>query len=59
MDYVTRETWTNWRGRPDAIDEVADELERAGAAAFWQRAWRPATPDADQLSRWVSAREAG
>jgi hypothetical protein len=59
MDYVTREAWQDWPGRPDLIDEVADAVERPGAVAFWERAWRRATPDADQLSRWVSEREAG
>jgi hypothetical protein len=59
MDYVTRETCTDWRGRPDAIDEIADGIERPGAVAFWGRAWGRTTPDADQLSRWISAREAG
>ena len=51
MDYVTREAWLDGRGRPDAVDEVADTFERPGAAAFWERAWRRGTPDSDQLSR--------
>jgi hypothetical protein len=60
MDYVTREAWTKGRrGRPDAIDEVADTFERPGAVAFWERAWQRVTPDADQLSRWVADRDAG
>jgi hypothetical protein len=59
MEYVTREAWREWPGRPDLIDEVADVVERPGAVAFWERAWTRTVPDAHQLSRWVSERDAG
>jgi hypothetical protein len=59
MDYVTREAWRTGPGKAEAIDEVADAVERPGTAAFWERAAGRVTPDADQLSRWVSEREAG
>jgi hypothetical protein len=59
MNYVTREASRNWPGRPEAIDEVADSVERPGAVAFWELAWSRTTPDADQLSAWVAEREAG
>ena len=42
-DYVSNDAWLVGRGRPDAIDEIADQFERpatsgaatGGAAAFW------------------------
>lgn len=55
-DYVTHAAWTAPAGRPDAIDEIADQFERrgatttSGAEAFWtagaQAAWpsRPSRP---------------
>ena len=36
--YVTNSAWVRQVGRPDAIDEVADQFERPaedGRAAFW------------------------
>ena len=30
--YVTNDTWVRTAGRPDAIDEVADQFERRAAA---------------------------
>jgi hypothetical protein len=35
--YVTNEAWLRPAGRPDLIDDVADQFERpaAGAAGFW------------------------
>jgi len=59
MNYVTRAASSNWPGRAEAIDEVADSVERPGATAFWERASGRTTPDADQLAAWVAEREAG
>ena len=36
--YVTNDSWLRVTGRPDAIDEIADQFERPapqGSAAFW------------------------
>ncbi|WP_375489990.1 hypothetical protein [uncultured Jatrophihabitans sp.] len=49
-DYVTHDAWHRPAGRPDAIDEIADQYERpadAGAQQFWDResgAGWPQTP---------------
>ena len=48
-DYVTNTAWVRPAGRPDAIDEVADQFERPaapGPEAFWQ---------ADEVARWPRA----
>jgi hypothetical protein len=49
-DYVTSDAWIRQVGRPDLIDDVADQFERTvarGAEAFWTPAsgtkW-PRTP---------------
>ena len=45
-DYVSNAAWVRPAGRPDAIDEVADQFERrseVGRAAFWS---------AEEASRW-------
>ena len=37
-NYVTNSAWVRPAGRPDAIDEVADQFERpvdAGMTSFW------------------------
>lgn len=34
-DYVSNEAWLTGAGRPDAIDELADQFERPCAAEFW------------------------
>jgi len=47
--YVSNAAWVRPAGRPDAIDEVADQFERpaeAGPEAFWT---------ADTASRWPRA----
>jgi hypothetical protein len=46
--YVSNAAWVRPAGRPDAIDEVADQFERPtedGRAAFW----------ADEAPRWPLA----
>jgi hypothetical protein len=38
--YVTNGAWVRAVGRPDAIDEIADQFERpvaAGMESFWSR----------------------
>ena len=56
-EYVTNAAWLRTTGRPDSIDEVADQFERPtrGAEEFWTSgttvAW-PRTPRA-----WVDAPE--
>jgi hypothetical protein len=38
QDYVTNDAWLRQVGRPDAIDEIADQFEHPvarGAEAFW------------------------
>jgi hypothetical protein len=55
-DYVSNAAWVRPAGRPDTIDEVADQYERpvagSGSIAFWgapetsgwprsPRSWRP------------------
>jgi hypothetical protein len=39
--YVTNDAWVRSLGRPDAIDEIADQFERPVAAvgmeSFWSR----------------------
>ncbi|MDT4926358.1 MAG: hypothetical protein QOG01_4071 [Pseudonocardiales bacterium] len=49
-EYVTNDAWLRQVGRPDAIDEIADQFERPvarGVEAFWTAAsgtrW-PRTP---------------
>ena len=43
-EYVTNESWVQQAGRPDLIDEVADQFERplapaaTGSQAFWSEA---------------------
>jgi hypothetical protein len=35
-EYVTQEAWATPSGRPELIDEVADQFERpSGAQAYW------------------------
>jgi hypothetical protein len=41
-EYVTNDAWVRSIGRPDAIDDVADQFERpvsasAGPESFWSR----------------------
>jgi hypothetical protein len=34
--YVTKDAWLNTGGRPDTIDDIADQFERpSGAGAYW------------------------
>jgi hypothetical protein len=40
QQYVTNDAWVRSVGRPDAIDDVADQFERpvaAGMESFWSR----------------------
>lgn len=41
-DYVTNDAWVRTLGRPDAIDDIADQFERphSGAEEFWRHAAR-------------------
>lgn len=59
MNYVTGAAPRNRPGPAQAIDEVADSVERPGATAFRERARRRTTPHADQRAAWVADREAG
>jgi hypothetical protein len=49
-DYVSNAAWVRPAGRPDAIDEVADQFERpvagSGSTAFW---------DAQETRGWPRA----
>ena len=54
-EYVDQGAWRDPAGRPDVIDEIADQFERPGAAEFWSRgaaarAWPPHSPG------WVERR---
>jgi hypothetical protein len=45
--YVTSDAWVRLAGRPDLIDDVADQFERpSGATSFWSR---------EEIVRWPSA----
>lgn len=47
-DYVTNHAWVRTVGRPDAIDDIADQFERPAAAT------QPAssTGGTDRAARW-------
>jgi hypothetical protein len=47
QEYVTNDAWLRQVGRPDAIDEIADQFERPvarGVEAFWTAASGPRWP---------------
>ena len=65
-DYVTSQAWTTRPGRPDAIDEIADQFERpepSGLESFWARVElrhsAPARVAADPFLRRCIERRAG
>jgi hypothetical protein len=58
-DYVSNAAWVRPAGRPEAIDEVADQFERpatAGSEAFWTAAETARWPRAPRGWRSVEHR---
>jgi hypothetical protein len=60
--YVTNDAWVRCVGRPDAIDEIADQFERPvpapGMESFWSReqaSWPTAARGWRSL-RWMNPR---
>ena len=68
-DYVTNSAWVRLVGRPDVIDEIADQFERpvaVGMTAFWSAGSGPRWPrtsqgwrSIDRLHARTGARRAG
>ena len=52
-EYVTNDAWVRTVGRPDAIDDVADQFERpSGAARFWSHGAAPAIAWPERSRGW-------
>jgi hypothetical protein len=61
LEYVTNDSWVRSVGRPDAIDDIADQFERpvaVGMQSFWSReqaAW-PAGARGWRSLQWMNPR---